>query len=272
MYRTLNAHFSQDGLLIGDFDINDYRGNSSTTAVFLAFTILGVIILLNVLIAIVSDSYEKSKVGAKGLFGMARIGFLTEHLALEQFLQPGQNPLASLNEEGMLLDPHRCASIIGRILRWVVLLGMLSTVLFAETFLFGQAIASVLQDNSNVVLMTVLICMSTVLTVALWTVFHFLFSSAVYSFSFLSTIAYIIGCIDIVMNRLVNLIRRIAFGDLSVANGEDCGEKDEWTERVDHLEAVILAAICESEQKIALRVKAAEDNVKAHELTLTEVL
>ena len=99
-YFVSRAHqilVPSDGVLLGDFEVNDYRGNNATTAVFLAFTVLGVIILLNVLIAIVSDSYEKSKVGAKALFGKARIGFLAEHIALEQFLQPGQNPLAALH-------------------------------------------------------------------------------------------------------------------------------------------------------------------------------
>ena len=261
---------SSDGVLLGNFEVNDYRGNSATIAVFLAFTILGVIILLNVLIAIVSDSYENSKVGAKALFGKARIGFLAEHLALERFLQPGQNPLASLNEDGRILDPHRCATIASRVLRWVVLLGMLTTVLFAEVFLVRQAVSALLEDNASILLLTLLISMSTILTVALWTVFHFLFSSAVKSLSCLSGIAFIIGCIDVVMRKLVNLIRNILFGDLSVTDGEDNDERNEWTKHIGHLEKNILAAISASDQQVALRSRATERNLKAHEVTLVE--
>ncbi|KAI2492099.1 hypothetical protein MHU86_22466 [Fragilaria crotonensis] len=75
---------------LGDFEVNDYRGNNATTAVFLAFTVLGVIILLNVLIAIVSDSYESSKVGAKALFGKARIGFWRSILPLSDSCSLGK--------------------------------------------------------------------------------------------------------------------------------------------------------------------------------------
>ncbi|KAI2492096.1 hypothetical protein MHU86_22463 [Fragilaria crotonensis] len=235
--QLVDSYLRMYGVLLGDFEVNDYLGNTSTTAVFLAFTVLGVIILLNVLIAI-----------------------------------PGQNPLASLHEDGSILDPHRCATIVSRVLRWVVLLGMLTTVLFAEVFLVRQAVGALLGDRANILLMAFLISMSTILTVALWTVFHFLFSSAVASLSCLSGIAYIIGCIDVVMTKLVNLIRNVLFGDLSAAEGGEKDEADEWAKHISHVESTILAAISESDQHAILRIKAAESNLKAHELTLAERL
>ncbi|KAI2499211.1 hypothetical protein MHU86_15252 [Fragilaria crotonensis] len=270
--QLVDSYLRMYGVLLGDFEVNDYRGNNATTAVFLAFTVLGVIILLNVLIAIVSDSYESSKVGAKALFGKARIGFLAEHLALERFLQPGQNPLASLHVDGSILDPHRCATIVSRVLRWVVLLGMLTTVLFAEVFLVRQAVSALLEDNASIILLTLLISMSTILTVALWTVFHFLFSSVLSSLSCMSGVAYIIGHIDVVMRRLVNLIRSVLFGNLSVTDGVDNDERNEWTKHIGQLESTILAAISESDRQVELRIKAAESNLKAHELNLAERL
>ena len=57
---------------------------------------------------------------------------------------------------------------------------MLKTVLFADSFVAKQTVAAfLLQLDSNVFLMASLVCMSTVLTVALWTVFHFFISNDV---------------------------------------------------------------------------------------------
>mmetsp|Transcript_32301 Transcript_32301/g.74416 ORF Transcript_32301/g.74416 Transcript_32301/m.74416 type:complete len:288 (+) Transcript_32301:106-969(+) len=55
---------------------------------FFLFTFFTIIILLNVLIAIVGNSYEKSLVHSELLFGRARLESVAELMALEQFLKP----------------------------------------------------------------------------------------------------------------------------------------------------------------------------------------
>jgi hypothetical protein len=254
-----------DGLLLGDFEVNDYRGDKSTTVVFLVFTMFGVIILLNVLIAVVSDSYEKSTVSAKALFGKARIGFLAEHFALEQFLQPGSNPWVGINQEGSALDPRRCASIAGRTLRWVVLLGLLVTGLFAEVFLVGQAVTTVFQGRTNILLAIMLGCMAFVLTIALWTVFGYLFSSV---FAGLNCKLPILHSIDRVVRRSVDFLRNAVFGEFSIADSND--ENDEWTGRLDYLEKAMTRIVTESEQNLTMRIQTAENSLKEYEKKLAE--
>jgi Ion transport protein len=56
-------------LLLGNFELDDYKDTKGMTAIFIVFTLIGVIILLNVLIAIISDSYEKAKIRSLLLFG-----------------------------------------------------------------------------------------------------------------------------------------------------------------------------------------------------------
>ena len=250
-----------DGLLIGDININDYRGSTTTTLVFLLFTILGVIILLNVLIAIISDSYEKSKVDANELFGKARIGFLAEHLALEKFLQPGSNPFAALQEDGDFFDHQKWFSCVGRVLRWGILLGMLTTVLFAESFLVGQAIVVFETNRNNLIPMLVFTIMSTVLTVALWTVFSFLFSKVLHSFSCAFGITFIITHADAVVQRMVSVIRHVLFGDLSVKDIADNAESDEVRQQVDKLETFISRTMSEFERHLESKMTALETSL-----------
>ena len=54
------------------------------------FTFMVVIVLLNVLIAIVSDSYEKCLLRSEYLFGRARVMLLAELVSFQNLLQPKQ--------------------------------------------------------------------------------------------------------------------------------------------------------------------------------------
>jgi len=73
--------------LLGDFEIDNWKETPGMTVLFVIFTILGVIILLNVLIAVVSDSYDRARVDSARLFGRARALFVAQNQALESFLQ-----------------------------------------------------------------------------------------------------------------------------------------------------------------------------------------
>jgi len=64
-----------------------------------AYTLLVVIVLLNVLIAIISDSYDKARINSEKLFGRARIMFVAELTALEKLLQPRQLKYSQANNE-----------------------------------------------------------------------------------------------------------------------------------------------------------------------------
>lgn len=47
----LDYYYRMYAVLLGDFDLTEYKQNSAISVVFFLFTIMGVIILLNVLIA-----------------------------------------------------------------------------------------------------------------------------------------------------------------------------------------------------------------------------
>ena len=65
---TIGDYCSQDlsrglvrayAIITGDLELDDYRITPLITSLWVLFTFFGVIILLNVLIAIVTDSYER---------------------------------------------------------------------------------------------------------------------------------------------------------------------------------------------------------------------
>ena len=74
-------------MLLGDFEIDNWKETDGMLILFALFTLIGVIILLNVLIAVVSDSYDRAKIGSSRLFGRARALFVAQNQALESFLQ-----------------------------------------------------------------------------------------------------------------------------------------------------------------------------------------
>jgi len=75
-------------VFIGDFSKEDFGETWLSTTLYILITFFGIIILLNVLIALVMESYEKSKVGADQLFGKARLYYVAELTGLEVMLHP----------------------------------------------------------------------------------------------------------------------------------------------------------------------------------------
>jgi len=69
-------------IILGDFETDDFNTNLSLV-LFVFFSVLVVIVLLNVLIAIISDSYEKCAVNSKGLFGRTRALLVAEIVSFQ---------------------------------------------------------------------------------------------------------------------------------------------------------------------------------------------
>ena len=72
---------SMFSLILADFEEDEYGANLWARLFFVAFMLLGVIVLLNVLIAIVSDSYMDAQQRSRNLFAVTRL-----HLAAEMLL------------------------------------------------------------------------------------------------------------------------------------------------------------------------------------------
>lgn len=69
-------------ILLGDFDLDQYN-SPFTTIIFVLYTFAIVIIVLNFLIAIVGDSFDKSMVKIETHFGRARLMFMVELSAFQ---------------------------------------------------------------------------------------------------------------------------------------------------------------------------------------------
>jgi hypothetical protein len=245
-----------DGLLLGDFAVNDYRGNDITTVIFVFFTIFGIIILLNFLIAFVSESYEKSKIGSKTLFAKARIGFLAEHLALEHFLMPGKAHPSVLTENDSQGLGHlrACVKGIGRSLRVVILLYMLMTILATDVYLFDQAVRLVSDGGKNTFITIGFVCMSLVIAVALWTIINYLF---VRSFDSKKRDwvgkFHLISLCNLFIQKLVDILRHAVFGDIPSFPDDDSVE-EAWQERLDQMKSLFAASLADLDRNMEQRI------------------
>ena len=127
-------------MLIGDYEISDLQDTTGVTILFIIFTGIGVIILLNVLIAVVSDSYEKATINSAKLFGRARAMFVAQNEALERFLKPGSN-LTKSSSDGGSGAPSRLETVFA-LGRWIVLLVIIGTALDTTLYLWWVSIDS----------------------------------------------------------------------------------------------------------------------------------
>mmetsp|Transcript_16673 Transcript_16673/g.22335 ORF Transcript_16673/g.22335 Transcript_16673/m.22335 type:complete len:831 (+) Transcript_16673:1-2493(+) len=74
--------------ILGQFGYGSFLGHPLLVTLFILMTIFGAVIFLNILIAVVSDSYGKSCDNAARLFGRARILAVAKINALEGIMQP----------------------------------------------------------------------------------------------------------------------------------------------------------------------------------------
>lgn len=72
---------------MGDLDSDALRSHPLIAILFVLYTFGVTIVLLNILIAIVSDSYQNSFVSSKMMLGKARVMFVSELLSLKTFHQ-----------------------------------------------------------------------------------------------------------------------------------------------------------------------------------------
>lgn len=66
---VLPVYLKLYAVIVGDVNLEDFSYASGIEFLFVLFTLMGIIILLNVLIAVVADSYKKSVFNARYLFG-----------------------------------------------------------------------------------------------------------------------------------------------------------------------------------------------------------
>ena len=75
-------------VLVGDVALEYFQSSDAMVAVFVFFSFFSIIILLNILIAIIIDSYEGSKQRSREIFYGARVEYAAHLVARQQFLSP----------------------------------------------------------------------------------------------------------------------------------------------------------------------------------------
>jgi hypothetical protein len=120
------------------------RATTGTLVLFVIFTVIGVIILLNVLIAVISDSYEKATMSGSLLFGRARVFYVAQNEALEGILKPRPKKPISYSSNPQQ-QQRRCKPLrrFRCLMRWSVLCAILGTAIHSFLFLVLLIIALV---------------------------------------------------------------------------------------------------------------------------------
>jgi hypothetical protein len=74
-------------ILVGDVDLDYFGSSDLMMAVFFFFSLFCIIILLNILIAIIIDSYESTKERSREIFGRAQVEYAAALVARNQFIR-----------------------------------------------------------------------------------------------------------------------------------------------------------------------------------------
>jgi hypothetical protein len=81
-----HSYLAVYGLLVGDTSMENFDANGTTLTLFVLVTFLGIIVLLNMLIALVSESYGESLKRSRSLFGRTRIALVAKSILVEEVL------------------------------------------------------------------------------------------------------------------------------------------------------------------------------------------
>ena len=238
-------------LLLGEFDLDSYRETKGLAILFVIFTVVGVIILLNVLIAVISDSYERARLRGPRLFGTARVTFVAQHEALEGFLRPGSNPLDS-----MYIDsPRKAVICCVHVFRWLVLLTLIATATHAEVFLVSRAVLAMeIGGNPDVFYLLLSVILALILTVALWIVVVFVLEKAVQRYA-PRPISQIFDLCNKCSLYAVKLVAGRIFGvrqtvDVPLKGQDEGNDGEEWNGRIDHIEHMLENALIRSSENV----------------------
>ena len=132
-------------MLIGDYELSDLQDTTGVTVLYVIFTSVGVVILLNVLIAVVSDSYERATISSTMLFGRARALFVAQNEALEAFLKPGASPIQLFQNDAA----PKASNTFFKVCRWIVLTAIIGTACNTATFLMWFSFEALVDANEK---------------------------------------------------------------------------------------------------------------------------
>ncbi|KAL7568621.1 hypothetical protein ACA910_022722 [Epithemia clementina (nom. ined.)] len=236
-------------ILLGDITLDHLTATSGLTILFVLFTLFGVIILLNVLIAIISDSYEKATLRGQVLFGRARVMFVAQIEALENFLKPRRRRTDSV--EHSTIKRLKCFA------RWSVLVAILGTALFTEAWLI-LTVASLLSsyESRELTYCVLTILLAMLLGSALWVVSTFLLDD-VFRCLLPQDTEYVYDAVGQFNRAWVRRISCFLFGldrEMVGLVSEFETTEQEWTGRISYMVNIMTDAVSEVKRELKAEI------------------
>ncbi|CAB9510775.1 Potassium ion channel Yvc1 [Seminavis robusta] len=286
---SLDYYYRMYAVLLGDFELDDYTQTREISIIFFTFTILGSIILLNVLIAVISDSYANSKESSLLLFGRARVGFVAQQIALESFLRPGNNPLKILQTKVKGVPVLGNAQVLitwkwtSMIIRWLVVFSLLGSALTADIFLLNE----MSRQFGNPLFFFLYLFFALVLLIAIWVVGLFVFGDFL-KWIFCGIFRPCMSVADHWARLFTYLVTVNVFGLSAAASSRDeallgkaekeaAGDKDDGEDRRElmeqffilekHMEKSMRQAMRKTEMQLSRRIEMAEERLISAERT-----
>jgi hypothetical protein len=249
-----NSYLRVFTLLLGNFDLNDYRESEGMTILFVMFTLLGVVILLNVLIAVIGDTYHEATIASRRRFGRTRIIFVAQHEALERFLRPGLDASERTNAWNSTRGLLYTANHVGR---WFVLISLIATAMNAEVYLVLRAVSLIGKGKQYLVGISISI-LAVVLTIALWIIVCFSLENLIRNYA-PNRVVQVFDLIDTFTIRHIGGIGVRLFG---LKNHVDIGETDEeWAGRLLHMEQMFDRTMTNAEKMFERTVSDAKEEL-----------
>jgi hypothetical protein len=220
------------------------------------------------LIAVVSDSYERAKISSLLLFGRARIGFVAQNEALEGFLLPKGGMVEQLVSER---DTSVRGSLVmgARIGRWCIFIALITTAFSAEIFLVTQSIFLIKQKDINAITIVLwILCL--ILTLALWVMVNYAFKEMIRSCTSPNAFRYY-EKFNWYPLRVVKAMGRRIFGiskSLPVNQGDEeevSGAEEEWTGRLSYMEKSFKNSLEDTKAELIDEIIALERRLYEHE-------
>eukprot|EP00978_Attheya_sp_CCMP212_P019285 scaffold53842_cov84-Attheya_sp.AAC.1 len=265
---SASSYLRMYALLLGDFELNDYKDTTAMTILFIVFTLFGVVILLNMLIAVVSDSYERAKISSLLLFGRARVGFVAQNEALEGFLKPKGGMVEHIVSERDT-SVHGALALGTRIGRWCIFIALITTAFAAEVFLVSQSIYLIQKKDINA-MTVVLWILCLILTLALWVMVNYAFKEMIRSFTspngfrlYQNFNWYPLRVVKAMGRRIFGISKSLPVnqGDAEEVGGAD----EEWTGRLSYMEKSFKNSLEDTKAELIDEIIALEKRLYEHE-------
>jgi len=214
--NSINSYLRTYTILLGEVQVDQINNSTTLTVLWFLLTLFGVVIMLNVLIAVISESYEKSQESSASLFRSARAEFIAGHRALESFLWFKKDEeevsvpelyAAAQEEEEKQGCCQRCTASCWRL---TILSSLMFTSIWTLTFL-SERIIRFEQGGEVVVVTAVAIVVCVVVGIGMWVIM--LFSCSTFASNYLPDSAAR-DTIKFIADKLGNVLIRTIAGSL----------------------------------------------------------